>query len=302
MSSNDNPSPPASIPCWITGLSLGPPLILTGWQQLLFLDLGFTLDGDRGLILFAAAWLLYSIDRQLDASRIRPAARADNPGDTPTARHAFHARHRKSFAGVIAAVTMGLVLYALLHLDRREQVLSCSLAGLALGYALFAQRARRWSRYQTMKPALAAIVLTLGVAVYPLAALQNVTLSWDASVALIAPALLPLYLAFSGNLILIRAGEQQGNAARADRKMAPFQQARNAGQFNLGLAALASLVLGLRFFNSPFNLALAAAAALSLIVARWSFRRHRLGDEARRLWIDLPFYLAWPVLFWLSSK
>lgn len=100
-------SPPARPPFWLYPnlLALDAPVVAVVWQGFLAVRFGVSLPAPAVTSLFAAVWLVYLLDRLLDARR---------PDDFPTDRHGFARRNSTlllAFAGVAAVVGVVSVVF-----------------------------------------------------------------------------------------------------------------------------------------------------------------------------------------------
>jgi hypothetical protein len=93
-------------------LSLDAPTVATLWTWFIARTTGTRLPPALLSATFLAVWILYALDRLLDARALRDlhrfvAAPALNPSSDLQPRHLFHYRHRRAFAfGILSAVAI----------------------------------------------------------------------------------------------------------------------------------------------------------------------------------------------------
>ncbi len=116
---------------WINLFSLDAPVVAVSWQWLLSFILELELSYAQYLVLFNTVWIIYTIDRYLDARSIKK-ERLRLP------RHQFHARYSRLlvfFLGTVLFITTAVAFY---FLDKNILYQGTLLSFLVLGYMLIA--------------------------------------------------------------------------------------------------------------------------------------------------------------------
>jgi len=264
---------------WLTILSLDAPLVAVAWQRALGRALRLPVAADRAVILAASVWLAYCADRWIEGWRLAP-------GQVQTQRHWFHLRWRIPVLVAWLAVLVGTVTLAAERMTSREFRAGLLLLGPVAAYLLSHQLVHRHHRWRAPKEICVALLLTGGVACFPLAARPD----------LLPAAALPLtwfaLLCFA-NCVLIARWEAEVDLSHGQTSIAlqypPSQHLGRLLPWAIGLVAAAI---------APWNAArgvAACASASGLLLGGIDLLHHRFGRQLSRVLADLalltPFAL-----------
>jgi hypothetical protein len=129
------------------------PLVGVGWQWALAASNDRSISAHRYFLLGSSLWLVYALDRWLDARSGRPI----------TTRHAFFARQRERLVVPWCAVLFGSVALALVTLTHDEWLACAALLALA---ALYLFAVHRLGLPPSLKKVGVAIIFALGAGVF----------------------------------------------------------------------------------------------------------------------------------------
>lgn len=176
---------------WLTILSLDAPWVTVLWQLLLAKSFEENLGFHHVALVFASIWLGYSADRFFDA--LRPAGQRSE-------RHAWHQKSRGKLVTIWAATLLAALVAAFATLSANELKRGFLLCGASLLYTVFAQKARRWPHYGTIKAAAVSLLVCLAAALY--------AVPWSDMTLARLHCLAPISLLFFLNCLSIRRWEQ----------------------------------------------------------------------------------------------
>lgn len=244
------------IPFWLLPnvLSLDAPLVAVAWQALLAEWSGTPLRAVARVILFLTVWLIYIVDRLLDARR---PARAAEPE-----RHQFYRQHR--FGACVAAAMILVTDATLILFELHPAVFRTGLLALA-GVSLYFLALHGMTPHAKMPlfPKEAAVALLFMAGTFLVAFTRTA-----APVLSLLPAAASFFLLCLANLVAIEFGEGATGL--------------RLGRWYLGwVPALAFLWPVLWPGQWSYAIAL-SAAALSVIYALGS----RVSSPARRVLVD----------------
>jgi len=147
---------------WLTVLSLDAPLVAVAWQSALARVAGVNLHTHHTLVLGAAVWLAYAVDRWIEGWRLDPA-------QIGTQRHWFYQRWRWPVATVWLVVLLATLALSFTRLTSVELGSGLFLLVPVLIYLLSHQYLHRGHRWRAPKEICVALLFTIGVACFPVA-------------------------------------------------------------------------------------------------------------------------------------
>ena len=259
-------------------LSLDAPTVATLWTVAAAHSRGVALPPTLAPAAFLAVWLLYAVDRLLDARRGGPELET---------RHHFHQRHRRSYIAGMALATAALIPLLLAlpwAVNRPELVLGALLAGWFL---LIHVRSHGSQASPRRLPKECVVGLFFAAATFLPAAVFGASTE-----KLMPPALLFAALC-SLNCLFIYKWEHAGQPAPASLAHASTRAALQhlpALTWMLILLACAVASLG----RDPLAMACAVSAAGLLYLDRTPHRSSLLQRAAA------DFVLLTPALLWLA--
>jgi hypothetical protein len=251
-----------AIPFWLIPnvLSLDAPMVAVAWQGLLAETTGTPLRFAGRVILFLTVWLIYIVDRLLDARR---PAMAEEP-----ARHRFYRRHTRAatvLAMAIFAVDVRLILFEILPGVFRTGLLTF---GAVCLYLLFVHA----TRLTFPKEVVVALLFTAGT--FLVAFARSIGSGWQ-----LLPAASAFFLLCLANLVAIEHGESASGLV--------------LGRWFLVWVPVLAVVCPLVFPGAWSGAIAVAAAGLVLIHALGN----RLSLEVRRVLLDAALLI--PALLFL---
>lgn len=259
-----------------TLLSLDAPLVALTWQILLARATPAALPWQAPVLLFASVWLVYVLDRCLDARQLT-LRRAATP------RHRFYVRYARWFSWLAGGVFAGCVGVSVTLEPRLLLVGSTTalLTGLYLAFIHFAKVAQH-----IPKELQIALVFSLGV---------HVALSpWSIS-QLVSGGLFAL-LCFL-NCAFIAFWERAADTQQAQRSLARTHPSVRPLLHALALALIG--ISGISALLLPDMLAvwvcLGLSGALLLLLEQ---RRHQLSTRLLRVLADAVLLTPCLFLFW----
>jgi hypothetical protein len=246
---------------WPTVLSLDAPVVAVLWQWEASRLAGARDRLSWALVLGVSVWLAYAADRWIEAVRLEPER-------IRTARHSFYGRQRVAVGVTWVVLLAADVSTALVRLDRRSVGAGLVLLAAVAAYLLSHQLVHRHHRWRVPKEACVALLLTAGVALFPLAAP-------GVAPRPVAVELIPFLLLCFANCALISSWEREVDESHGQTSLA--RQAGPAAPLIHFLApaiAAGSLGLALRSAGPEREAALCAAGAgfLLFLVDRFQGR------------------------------
>lgn len=260
---------------WPTILSLDAPAVTLAWQALLArVAFGAWPEGRHALLLGAGVWLSYAADRWIEGWRLTEAT-------VRTPRHYFYLRWRWPVFAVWMLVLIGSVALAARSLDAREWIFSLALLAPALAYLLSHQFVHRHHPWRAPKELCVAGILTLGVAIYPLAAANSLA----EALRLAGPAGLFFLLALA-NCLLISDWERDVDLGQGQTSLPlRFEPARLFARRLPAVVLVIASVFLLAHDGMPRDAGLCAAASAAML-AGLARIEPRLGWAKARVLAD----------------
>ena len=271
---------------WPTILSLDAPAVVLAWQAMLArVALGAAPEGRHALLLGTGVWLSYAADRWIEGWRLTEAT-------VRTPRHRFYLRWRWPVFVAWTLVLIGALALAALRLDAREWLFSLALLAPALAYLLSHQFWHRHHPWRAPKELCVAGILTLGVAIYPLAEAKALS----EALRLAGPACLFFLLALA-NCMLISDWERDVDVGHGQTSLAlRFEPARSFARRLPGAVLVIASVFVLAHDGALRDAGLCAAASAAML-AGLARVAPRLGWARARVLADAA--LLTPLAFCL---
>ncbi len=259
-----------------TLLSLDAPIVALTWQMLLARATPAALPWQAPVLLFASVWLVYVLDRCLDARKLT-LRRAATP------RHRFYVRHAHWFGWLVVAVFAGCVGVSM-TLEPRLLLIGSAVAlltGLYLAFIHFANVARH-----IPKELQIALVFSLGV---------HVALSPWSMTQLVSGSLFAL-LCFL-NCAFIAFWERAADTQQAQRSLARSHPRSRPILHALTLALIGTS--GISGLLLPDMLAIWVCLAVSSgLLLLLEHRHHVLPTRLLRVLADAVLLTPCLFLFW----
>jgi hypothetical protein len=265
-------------------LSLDAPTVATIWTIFIARCAGLALPWESLAAMFAAVWMLYAVDRLLDA---RPLPDGSPPGELE-ARHRFHQLHRKGF--VVGIVASAFALAALLPRMNAESLrLYCLLAALLAAWLLLIHilPAHGADAHRLPKE------LAVGVC-FPAAVFIPTVARTEAPVHVLLPSAIFLGVVCTLNCLFIYAWEHpslrraSSTTRWAAQRLVPLTAAVTA-------AAIVAAWLG----RGPLRPIAGACALSSALLGILNLRRARMNPVNLRATADLSLLTPLPILMLL---
>lgn len=243
---------------WLNLLSLDAPLVAMLWQRLVAGEFGVELRWWHTMLLGLTAWLIYAVDRLLDARRLdlrRP----------HTERHAFYRQHGRLIVAGCLVVAPVVGAFAAVYCHGSEWAIASAILALVVAYAVRVHRGRD-------RP------FCKELCVGPLFAAGATAMVWC---RMITPALLVATTLFAGlvtiNCLLLSHWERDLDEAQQMRRLSAASSGlvRRLPMILLFLVAVAVLLLACNLLSSPlaFPLAIGGLGLLALCVRADSLPR-----------------------------
>ncbi len=270
---------------WPTVLSLDAPLVAVTWQWLFGRAARVPLAWPHYIILAASVWLAYAGDRWLEAWRL-PAERLR------TQRHRLYQRRRYTVALVGIVVLAFDIAIALRCLTRAEFDGGVVLLAASSLYVLSHQGVHRHHRGRLPKEVCVAILITAGVALFPVVDETH-------SELLAAPALILFALLCFSNCTFISVWERDVDATQDQVSLVRQYPSATIFVRSLAVILVAASLLAAGVTAGAFRIA-ALCVASSTALLLWIDRSEpQLGRQAARVLADVA--LLTPLVPWAAS-
>lgn len=244
-----------SASCALNATCVLEPAVGLVWQRALARATGAELGWYHSVLLAAGLWLVYALDRSLDARSAPPR----------TLRHEFFARHRAAWSLAIAAVTVLSFALAVGWLSSQDWLAA---AGAALAAGLYVGGVHVARVGRGLKKAMAALVYTGGVGAFLWSGTSDLSLLLSGQLLLAALAACNLAwigILESGALWLFRSLRLLC-ALLAAGALASAVSFSRGGLLCSGIAMAALLLAALSFWPRPHRELAHTFADLALLL------------------------------------
>jgi hypothetical protein len=235
---------------WPNVLSLDAPVVTLVWQWWFAKTFQIHLGAFQYLVLFLTVWLIYALDRWLDAWKL-------DVTKPHSSRHGFYLRYRWQTASIWWVVFLGTAVIALSTLPRHDLAFGGVLLLLCIFYFLLLQKG---NRFIVPKEVQVGIIMSLGVTLC--------LWSWVMMLELFLPTFC-FALLITFNCVLIAYWEKPFDVVQGYASIALTTSQAWLTPFMLTLVGLALTLSFWQVFYVP--VLLSAAALLGLHVARDCF-------------------------------